>query len=73
MELEFENDLIIKCSECGNHMQYVIRAYEYHTGVLNYDDYESKGCSFVQEPSIEVNYFGFEIISNGIQKMIDIL
>ena len=59
---EVEYDFVGECccDECGNHMQYVIRAYEYPVGALNYDDYESKGCSFVQAPSIEVNYFGFD-------------
>ena len=59
---EVEYDFVGECccEECGNHMQYTVRAYEYPVGALNYDDYESRGCIFAQEPSIEVNYFEFD-------------
>ncbi len=48
------------CEECDNNMQYKIRAYEYPVGALNYEDYESNECTFVQEPSITVNYYEFD-------------
>lgn len=48
------------CDECGNQMQYVIRAYEYPIGALNYEAYEEHGCTFVHEPSVEISYFEFE-------------
>lgn len=48
------------CEKCGNYMQYTVRAYEYPVGALNYDDYESRGWTFVQEPSVAVNYFEFD-------------
>lgn len=48
------------CENCGNYMQYTIRAYEYPIGALNYESYESNGCTFAQEPSVEVIYFEFD-------------
>lgn len=48
------------CENCGNDMHFIVKAYEYPVGALNYEDYESQGCTFVQEPSIEVNYFEFD-------------
>ena len=59
-EVEYVFSGECNCEECGNHMQYTIRAYEYPAGALNYDNYESEGCTFLQEPSIEVNYFEFD-------------
>lgn len=49
-----------RCEECGNSMEYTVKAYEYPVGALNYEDYESNGCTFVQEPSITVNYYEFD-------------
>lgn len=48
------------CYNCGNRMCYTVKGYEYPVGCLNYEDYESEGCLFIQEPSVEVNYFEFE-------------
>jgi hypothetical protein len=48
------------CEECGNSMEYTIKAYEYPVGALNYEDYESKGCTFVQKPSMKVDYYEFD-------------
>lgn len=48
------------CEECGNRMHYTVRAYEYPVGALNYEDYESRGCTFAQAPSIAVNYYEFD-------------
>lgn len=48
------------CQECDNSMDYTVKAYEYPVGALNYEGYESNGCTFLQEPSIAVNYFEFD-------------
>lgn len=48
------------CEECGNSMEYTVKAYEYPVGALNYEDYESKGCTFVQKPSMKVDYYEFD-------------
>ncbi|TFZ40197.1 restriction endonuclease [Soehngenia longivitae] len=48
------------CEKCGNFMHYTVRAYEYPVGILNYEDYESRGCTFAQAPSIAVNYYEFD-------------
>lgn len=48
------------CINCGAVLSYIVRGYEYPVGCLNYEDYESEGCIFLQEPSLDVNYFEFE-------------
>lgn len=47
------------CEECGNFLQYTVRAYEYPAGALNYSDSECDGGHFVQSPEINVNYYEF--------------
>lgn len=48
------------CEECGNYMKYAVNVYEYPVGALNYDSFESENCTFLQEPSIGVDYFEFD-------------
>lgn len=59
-EIEYNFIGEYECDRCGNCMKYTVRAYEYPIGALNYDDYDSQGCSFVQEPTVEVNYYDFD-------------
>ncbi len=59
-EIEYNFVGECSCENCDNYMQYMIRAYEYPVGALNYENYESEGCGFVQEPSVAVNYFEFD-------------
>lgn len=62
MGAEIEYDFVGECccEKCGNSMSYTVRAYEYPVGALNYEDYESLGCTFVQTPSISVDYYEFD-------------
>lgn len=62
MGAEIEYDFVGECccEKCANSMSYTVRAYEYPVGALNYEDYESLGCTFVQTPSISVDYYEFD-------------
>lgn len=60
VEVEYNFLGVYCCEECGNSMEYTVKVFEYPLGSLNYEDYESKGCTFVEEPSITVKYFEFD-------------
>lgn len=57
------------CESCGNHMHFTVHAYEYPVGALNYANHESYGCIFVQEPSVEINYYDFDFTYNDEEEI----
>lgn len=56
------------CEKCGNEMNYTINGYEYPIGALNYSSFDSTGCVFLIDPSIDLFYyvFDFDFYEEGI-------
>lgn len=42
--------------QCGNNLSYRIIAVEYPEGAYNFHECESKGCTYVDEPDVEMEY-----------------
>lgn len=59
MGAEVEHDYYgeCQCESCDNTMRYIIRAFEYPEGALNYYDQDSDGCEILEAPEIFVNYY----------------
>lgn len=59
---EIEHQFIgeTECDCCGKRMGYIVKAYEYPEGALNYVDQESDECEIVELPEIVVGYYDFE-------------
>jgi len=59
---EIEYDFIgeTKCDKCGKPISYKVMGFEYPVGAYNYDCYECAGGTFLQSPSVSVEYFEFE-------------
>jgi len=48
--------LEITCTKCENELEIIVEAWEYPIGILNYTEFETVGCSFVEEPVVEVEF-----------------
>lgn len=49
--------------QCGNEMSYTITAVEYPEGAYNFHICESRGCSYVVEPGVEMEYIPEPVLS----------
>ncbi|MBY6035064.1 hypothetical protein KUV80_00260 [Fictibacillus nanhaiensis] len=66
----------IKCPECFNEIDLKINSWEYPIGALNYSDFEISGGTYLQKPSVSVDfeyYFDYEIVEEELPKVIQIL
>lgn len=55
-------------------MIYRISGYEYPVGAYNYHSHEEQGCHFVWEPSVEIEYYDFDLpvyVENRIADKVD--
>ena len=43
--------------QCGNRLSYTITAVEYPEGAYNFHTCESVGCTYIDEPSAEMDYY----------------
>lgn len=59
-EIEHLFSVDIDCDRCGNSMSISIRAFEYPEGALNDVDTEAFGCSFVEQPDVDVVWEDYE-------------
>ena len=59
-EVEYNFNGEYQCESCGNRMQYILRAYEYPVGALDYHDEESSGCEILESPEIIVKYYEYD-------------
>lgn len=55
-EIEYKFFGEICCERCGKSISFNIRGYEYPVGAFNYSDSECYGGTFVQGPSVEIEY-----------------
>lgn len=62
MGAEIEHDFIgkFRCELCNNNMRFLIKAFEYPEGALNYTDEECNGCELLETPEVVVNYYDFD-------------
>ena len=44
-------------SQCGNRLSYTITDVEYPEGAYNFHTCESVGCTYIDEPSAEIDYY----------------
>lgn len=44
------------CSKCDNLMSFRVMGYEYPEGAYNSQEKEARGCSFISEPKIEIDW-----------------
>ena len=49
-----------QCESCGKTMSYMLKAFEYPEGALNYFDEESDGCNILEAPEAVINYYDFD-------------
>lgn len=58
MGAEFEHTFVgeEQCDECDNRMSFRVMGYEYPEGAYNNQQKESKGCSFISEPVVDIVY-----------------
>ena len=45
-----------QCKECGNKIRYLLKAYEYPAGAMNYEEFECEEGEFVEEPVVNIDY-----------------
>lgn len=55
-EIEYRNDGVIECENCGNEISFRISGFEYPIGAFDYEDYEIEGGDFTEEPHMVVVY-----------------
>lgn len=62
MGAEIEHNFLGECGceSCGNNMRFIVKAFEYPVGALNYIDYESDGCELLETPEVVVNYYDYD-------------
>lgn len=60
-EVEYVFSGECRCDHCRNRMNYRISGYEYPVGAYNYQSHEEAGCHFVWEPSVEIEYYDFDL------------
>ena len=73
-EIEYVFSGECQCEYCRNRMIYRIRCYEYTVGSYNYHSHEEQGCHFVWEPSVEIEYYDFDLpvyVENRIADKVD--
>lgn len=73
-EIEYVFSGECQCEYCRNRMIYRISGYEYPVGAYNYHSHEEQGCHFVWEPSVEIEYYDFDLpvyVENRIADKVD--
>lgn len=68
---EIEYDFVGECTcgECGRDILVKVFGYEYPAGAFNYSSCKCEGGEFLQEPSVEIEYYEFdEIDEDAIYK-----
>ncbi len=48
---------------CGNILSYTVTAVEYPAGAYNFSICESEGCSYLEEPGVEMDYLPEPVLS----------
>lgn len=55
-ENEFLWSLDFECEKCKSELTVQISGWEYPTGIMNYQETETSGCSIVEEAFLEVEF-----------------
>lgn len=75
-EISYLFYITIECPECFNEIDLKINGWEYPISALNYSDFEIFGSTYLQKPSVSVEfeyYFDDEIVEEELPKVIQIL
>ncbi|MES2619199.1 MAG: hypothetical protein V4613_15080 [Bacteroidota bacterium] len=59
-EIQYIWEYEFNCDKCNNDLHITIEGYEYPVGILNYEEFNSEGCSIIEEPSLEINNEDYE-------------
>lgn len=73
-EIEYVFTGECSCEHCTSKLFYQISGFEYPVGAYNYQSHEEEGCHFVWEPSVEVEYYDFDLpvyVENEIADKVD--
>jgi len=60
-EIQYSWEYEFACEKCDNHIHIYIDGYEYPTGILNYEEFNSEGCSILENPSLEIDNDDYEL------------
>lgn len=54
-EIQYIWEFEFICDKCNNELKISIEGYEYPSGILNYQEFNSEGCIIIENPSLEIN------------------
>lgn len=62
MGSEIEHDFIgeFRCGKCGNWISFKVMGYEYPEGAYNSHGQESRGCTFLDQPMVDMKWDDYE-------------
>ena len=57
--MDYEYLYEAECGECGNRLSVSVRCSEYPVGSVEHLSYEACGCTFVNDPTVELDVYSF--------------
>lgn len=59
-EIQYTWEYEFICDKCENELKVIIEGYEYPVGFLNYQEFRTEGCLFIEKPTLEINSEDYE-------------